>query len=191
MTGSLRTTVRQEKIVDYKRNSQRALVCAAFTLVSLLGLSQATTAQGSTKTATEKWRPKAGPYASAGADFAVSCRDFGDATIDLAENSVGSSEQKCNIVKLTDTGPGAIRLDVSCVSTDREEDHREIVVLKKVDANTIFYRQTYKEKFKYPGARYSYCPEDAQRMYLEVKARDKAEAEQKAAEERSKAATRK
>jgi hypothetical protein len=134
-----------------------------------LAEAQQKAAEERSKPSTEKWRPKDGPYASLGADFSKRCGDFGDATIDLAEKAVGGSEQKCEIIKLTDAAPGAIRLDVSCVDTEREDPHKEIILLKKVDENTIFYRQTYKEKFKYPGAKYSYCPEEAQRMYIESK----------------------
>ena len=63
---------------------------------------------------------------------------------------------------------------------------REVILLKKIDEKAIFYRGTTNGKFKEPSARYSYCPEDVQRMHIEAKARDKAEAEQKAAEERPK-----
>lgn len=158
--------------MNCKRTKQRVFMCSAFLLACLIGaLAPATsaTAQNSTKETPEKWRPKAGPYASLGADFSQRCGDFGDATIDLPAKSIGSSEQRCSIVKLTDTAPDAISLDVSCVSTDREEPHNEIVLLKKAKGNAIYYRQTYKEQFKYPQAKYSYCPDDAQRMYLESK----------------------
>jgi hypothetical protein len=121
------------------------------------------------KPAAQKWRPKTGPYAQLGADFGKRCKDFGDATIDLAEKTIGSSEQECKIINLTDTASGAIRLDVSCVDTERENPHKEIILLKKVDEKAIFYRQSYKENFKYPGVKYFYCPEEAQRMYIESK----------------------
>jgi hypothetical protein len=49
----------------------------------------------------------------------------------------------------------------------------------------MFVRKTLNGKFKDPDWRASYCPEDAQRMYTEARARDKGEAEQKATEERS------
>jgi hypothetical protein len=155
--------------MNCRQTRQRVFMRSAFLLASLIGALAPATAQNSTKPTIEKWRPKDGPYANLGADFSERCRDFGEVTIDLAEKSIGSSEQKCDIIKLTDTAPGAIRLDISCVSTDREEPHKEIILLKKAKENAIFYRQTYKEKFNYPDAKYSYCPEDAQRMYLESK----------------------
>jgi hypothetical protein len=67
-----------------------------------------------------------------------------------------------------------------------ERKFKEIMLLRKVDENNIFVRKTQNGKFKDPNWRAAYCPEDAQRMYTEARARDKAEAEQKAAEERSK-----
>ena len=56
-----------------------------------------------------------------------------------------------------------------------------------MDERTIFLQETQNGKFKRPGGKMAYCPEEAQRMYTEATARNKAEAEQKAAEERSKA----
>jgi hypothetical protein len=49
----------------------------------------------------------------------------------------------------------------------------------------MFVRKTVNGKFKDPDWRAAFCPEDGQRRYTEAKARDKAEAEQKAAEERA------
>src|SRR5580693_4469577 len=125
-----------------KQKSRHVLRRSAFVVVCLISVSAPAVAQNGAKPVMEKWRPKDGAYASLSADFSQRCRDFGDATIDLAEGEVASSEQKCEIVKLTDAAPGTIRLDVSCISTDREEPHKEIVLLKKVDEKTIFYRQT-------------------------------------------------
>jgi hypothetical protein len=50
---------------------------------------------------------------------------------------------------------------------------------------TILVLRTYEGKFKYPGEKVSYCPEEAQRMYIDARAKDRAEAEQKAAEKRA------
>lgn len=63
-------------------------------------------------------------------------------------------------------------------------------LLKKIDDKTILYSASPKQK-QNPGQPMSYCPEDGQRRYAEAKARDQAEAAQKAAEERSKPSTKK
>ena len=90
-------------------------------------------------------------------------------------------------MKLSDTASGAIKLDVICTDIEGDKPHKEIVLLKKMDERTIFLQETQNGKFKRPGGKMTYCPEEAQRMYTEATARNKAEAEQKAAEERSKA----
>src|SRR6266852_5459263 len=55
---------------------------------------------------------------------------------------------------------------------------------KKVNETTILVRKTLNGKFKDPNWKASYCPDEAQRLYTEAGARDKAEAKQKAAEEK-------
>ena len=67
-----------------------------------------------------------------------------------------------------------------------ERKFKEIMLLRKIDEKSMFVRKTANGKFKDPDWPASYCPEDGQRRYAEAKARDKAEAAQKAAEERSK-----
>jgi hypothetical protein len=66
-----------------------------------------------------------------------------------------------------------------------ERTFKEVMLLKKIDDNAMVVRRTRNGKFTDPNWRASYCPEEAQRIYTEAKAKDKAEAEQKAAEERS------
>jgi len=170
-------------------NHKRRHIFALSTFAVLFALSAAspTFAQGSNaKPATEKWRPKDGTYAEPGANFNARCGEFGDTQIEWAENSINGGEEGCKIVKLSDTAPGAIRLDVICTDIEREKPYKEIVLLKKMNEKTIFLRETQNGKFKRPGGKMSYCPEDAQRSYTTARARDKAEAEQKAPVERSK-----
>jgi len=136
----------------------------------------------------EKWRPKDGLYAGS-TGFNDACKDSPDLLLELAEKSLSAGgEELCKIVKLTDTAQGAITLDVACTDIDRETPYKKIILLKKIDENTIFWRSTAdaKLKFTYPGVQVSYCPEEDQRLYTEAKAKDKAEADQKAAEQRSK-----
>jgi hypothetical protein len=66
-----------------------------------------------------------------------------------------------------------------------ERKFKETMLLRKIDGKSMLVRKTVNGKFKDPDWRASYCPEDAQRIYNEAGARGKAEAEQKAAEERS------
>src|SRR5882757_1342657 len=91
--------------------SRRVFLCAAFALTLLSG---GALAQDSTKATSEKWRPKEGTYAEPGTDFSLRCGEFGDFIGDLTHNSISGSEWSCKIRKLTDTAPGAIRLDMTC-----------------------------------------------------------------------------
>jgi hypothetical protein len=144
-----------------------------------------------------KWRPKEGTYAAPGADFSLRCGEFGDVIVELNKKSISGNEWSCKINKLMDTAPGSIKLDITCNDynlalfiNDRdpnayEKKFKEIMLLRKIDGKSMFVRKTLNGKFKDPDWRASYCPEDAQRMYTEARARDKGEAEQKATEERS------
>jgi hypothetical protein len=97
---------------------------------------------------------------------------------------------------LTDTAPGAIRLDMRCYDYNLalsingrdpsayERKFKEIMLLRKIDGKSVFVRKGQNGKFKGPDWRASYCSEDAQRLHAEATARDKAEAEQKAADEK-------
>jgi hypothetical protein len=153
-------------------------------------------AQDSATPATAKWRPKDGTYAMAGTEFANRCgEDFwGDITVEIAENSISGNEWSCKITKMTDRAPGEIRLDLSCndynlaeaiKAADPENKlFKEIMLLKRIDERTVLIHQTANGKFSAPRWKASYCPEEAQRMYIEAKARYRAEAARKADEER-------
>jgi len=179
--------------LDCKQKSHRILAQAAFTLAWLLIAGTPTFAQNIAKPATEQWRPKEGTYADPGADFSLRCGEFGDFIVELTHNSISGSEWSCKITKLTDTAPGAIRLDMICNDYNLaefindpnpyERKFKEIMLLRKLDAKSIFVRKTVNGKFKDPYGRASYCPDEAQRMYTEAMARDEAEAERKAAEQ--------
>ncbi len=173
--------------MNWNQKRRHIFALSTFALSFALSAAYPTFAQGgNAKPTTERWRPKDGTYAEPGANFNTRCGEFGDTQIERAENSINGGEEGCKIVKLSDTAPGAIRLDVVCTDIEREKPYKEIVLLKKIDEKTIFLRETQNGKFKRPGGKMSYCPEEAQRMYTEATARDKAEAERKAAEERSK-----
>lgn len=171
--------------MNCEQKFRRTLFRAAFALACLSSAAASALAQGSAKPAMDKWRPKDGVYADTGVTFAERCGEFGDTIIALAEKSISGGEEGCKITKLTDTAPGAIKLDLACTDIEREKPYKEIILLKRIDDKTIFLRETQNGKFKRPGGQMSYCPEEAQRSYTESKARDRAEAERKAVEERS------
>jgi len=152
--------------LDRKQKGCHFLVQATFALAYLL--SAPTFAQENAKPTTEKWRPKDGTYVGPGHDY-DSCLDFGDLIVEFAEKRIGGNEYECKISKLTDTAPGTIKLAVICTDIEREKPYNEIILLKRIDEKTIFYRQTTNGKFKYAGGQLSYCHEEAQRMYIESK----------------------
>ena len=124
-------------------------------------------------------------YAVPGPKFNDNCGDQ-LAFIELADNLVGGSEYGCKVRKLKDAAPDTIKLDVTCDDAETETSLNEVILLKRLDDNTVFWRGTSHGKFERGGMRFAYCPEEFQRMRRERRARDKAEAEQKAAEERAK-----
>ena len=142
-------------------------------------------AQDTSKPNIEKWRPKEGAYAEPGTKFNDTCDELNGAFIELADNKVGFDEYGCTVRKLRDTAPGTIKLDATCDDAQTETSLKEVVLLKRLDDNTIFWRSTSHGKFTPGGIRLTYCPEKAQRVHREANARDKAEAERKAAEERA------
>ncbi len=155
--------------MDYKQKSCRIFLRTTFSLIWLLGTALPIFAEGSTKQVKENWRPKDGIYAGAG-EFLKSCGDAPDLFVDLANKSFnGGGEEDCKIIKLTDTARGAVAFDVSCTSVEKEAPYKKIIILKKLDEKTIFWRSTVDGKFKYPGVRVSYCPEELQRSGQKAK----------------------
>jgi hypothetical protein len=143
-------------------------------------------AQDIAKQTVGKWRPKEGVYAIPGPDHDNRCMQRDEAFVELSDNSLGGEEYGCTVSKLTDTATGGIRLDVICDDSQAGKSLKEVILLNRIDENTIFWRGTSQGKFKRPGARLLYCQEEVQSLRREANARDKAEAERKAADQRAK-----
>lgn len=156
--------------MNCSQKSRRIFVQTAFALTCLLSAAAPTFAEEGARPTTEKWRPKDGVYASRGANFSDRCLDFGDTIVEFAEKRIGGGEENCKIIRLRDTGPGAITLDVTCTDIDKETPGREVMSMKKIDEQTIFVRRTENGKFnRASGETVSYCPDEAQRMYMDSK----------------------
>lgn len=180
------------------QHSGRVLLHAAIAFTLLTSATTTGFAQDIAKPATEKWLPKEGTYAAPGADFSVRCGEDGDVIVELKDNSISGNEWSCTITNLTETAPDAIRLNMTCYDYNLalfinsrdpnayERKFKEIMLLRKIDGKSMFVRKTLNGKFKNPEWRASYCPEEAQRMHTEATASNKAEAAQKAVEERLK-----
>jgi hypothetical protein len=167
-----------------KQNRRETSFHRVFAVAYFLCGATAVFAQDKTKPDGERWRPKEGVYAVLGPKFNDSCEDQ-HAFIELADNLVGGSEYGCKVRKLADAAPDTIKLDVTCDDAQTETSLKEVILLKRLDDNTVFWRGTSHGKFTPGGMRFTYCPEEFQLMRRESNARDKAEAERKAAEERA------
>lgn len=180
------------------RNAFQLFVSAIVGLTWLLNTQAPAAAQGgpkphaqpSIKAQMEKWRPKNGIYEEFG--HGERCGESTDLFIELTEKIIAGFEYSCVINKLTDTAPGAIKLDMTCADHNLAEyigdpnpndrTFKETVLLKKIDEKTIFVRKTINGRFKDPAWKASYCPEKwqlaerrARREEKELNAREKAE----------------
>lgn len=180
--------------MSFKQKRWLFLQCATLALACLTGASASALAQDQTKPSAEKWRPKDGIYAAPDKDFIRQCRDSADVVVSLSEKTISGNEWSCKVTKLSDTAPGAIRMDMTCNDYNLAEDihdpkpeerqFREVMLLRKIDEKSMLVRKTLNGKFRGPDWRTVYCPEDAQRLFNEASAHNQAEAEQKAAEEK-------
>jgi hypothetical protein len=177
------------------RSHCRTTARVALTLVCLMSMAATVSAQESTAAIGKKWRPKDGTYVGPGHNY-NRCGDFGDVIVELADKSISGSEWSCKVTRLTDTAPGAIRLDMTCNDYNLalfindhdpnayERKFKEVMLLRKIDGKSMFVRKTQNGKFKDPDWQADYCSEEDQRAYTEATARNKAEAERKIVEER-------
>ena len=164
----------------------RALAQSTLVLALAFGAVAPTLAQDAAPLAEAKWRPKEGTYASPGKGFAEACGEFGDLIVGLREKDISGHEWSCKVRKLTDTAPGAIRIDMTCSDYNLAEDlkkpeeteFKEIVLLKKIDDKTMLVRKTLDGKFKDPEWKAVYCPKDAQQMFRDSTAQNRAKIEQ-------------
>jgi hypothetical protein len=177
--------MRRLRYKRFRRSSLNYRIGGCVSILAFFVLSIAETpifAQDAARLAAGKWRPKDGTYAGLDANFTMRCGEFGDLIVELAEKSVGGSESSCSVVKLADIAPGTLRLELSCTNSDHPKPRKLSTLLRKIDQKTIVYGEN---NGRDPGIRYAYCPEETQQLYRDSKARRKAEAEQKAAEERA------
>lgn len=164
----------------------RALAQSILVLAYAFGTVAPTLAQDAASPATAKWRPKEGIYASPGKGFAEACGEFGDLNVDLREKSISGHEWGCKVRKLTDTGPDAIRIEMTCNDYNLAEDigqpddkeFSEVILLKKIDNKSMLGRKTLNGKFKGSEWKVVYCPGRYQQMHRDAAAENRAKIEQ-------------
>jgi hypothetical protein len=177
--------------LDTEHRRYLSAVLAGLVIACILGGTASAFAQTNSKAATDKWRPKDGPYASPGKDFDSQCVEFGDIIIELAKKSISGNEWSCEINKFTDTASSEIRLDMTCsdynlaesLGLPEERKFREVLLLKRIDDKAMSVRKTLNGKFKGPGWQADYCPAEAQRMYIEAEAARRTAGEYKVPEQ--------
>ena len=175
----------------------RAYAQSALVLAYAFGTVAPTLAQDAAPPTTAKWRPKNGIYALSGKDFAKRCETSSDFSVDLVEKRITGDEWSCEVKKLTDTGPNAVRFDLSCSDENLEAaipnpnpdsdemKFAETMTFRKIDEKSVFIRKSQNGKINFPESKVGYCPPKAQRAYLEDKAKSKADAEQKDAAQKA------
>lgn len=140
-----------------------------------------------------KWRPKDGLYASPDKDFEMQCGEYGDVVIGLKERSVSGHEWGCKIDKLTQRASSVLQLNMTCndlnlaLHLKKPEGtlFKEVMLLKRIDERSVSVRRTLNGKFEDSAWRADYCPDEAQRMYAEAAASERARKEYKLPEELS------
>ena len=126
------------------------------------------------KSAIAKWRPKDGVYAYRDKDFVAHCEEAAYLDIDLAKKHVGGNEWNCDVGKITDTAPGAIKLEMTCddynlaewIKAPEGKQFRETMLLNKIDQRSMYVRKTSNGKFKDARWQASYCPDEQQQRRL-------------------------
>lgn len=177
----------------------RGVLGQAFSAAALVALAFPALAQEPPAPTFDKWRPKAGVYAEPGKNFQSNCDESGGLTIDLGEKSVSGYEWGCDVRKITDVGPGALKVDMVCDDYNLAQnlnsrdpnwanrEFNEVMFIKRLDAAAISVQKSLNGKLKDPPWRAAYCPLKTQSALAEATLRAKVEAKQKAEEAKRKA----
>ena len=110
------------------------------------------------------WRPSAGIYAAAGADFSERCLNGGDTIIDLGERLVSSGNDKCSVIQICDE-LNTLQVFVDCNTPPRPET----IILRKLDNKAVLLQKTKNRNFSDAGEQLSYCGPATQAMYAQQK----------------------
>lgn len=147
------------------RNRDRiAATLSAVVFACLIGTSVCAQAQGSQKPASEKWRPRDGLYIEAGTTLTGPCEGTAPFLFELSKKRFVVDERSgCKVMKITDTAPGAVRLDMTCnesetAGDDDGKDYKEIMTLRQIDDGSFFMHLTDKGKFMRPEFQVNFCP---------------------------------
>jgi hypothetical protein len=118
-------------------------------------------AQGGKTLAFDKWRPKDGFYIVAGTETAGMCEDSAQYFFELSKKRVTDHVSfGCRVMKVYDTAPGALRLDLSCVDGEGDERRtKETMTFRRINEKSFFMRMSNKGRFTSRELQVDYCPE--------------------------------
>ncbi|SFI47506.1 hypothetical protein SAMN05216525_10986 [Bradyrhizobium sp. Gha] len=144
----------------------------------------------------DRWRPKAGAYAEPGKNFESSCDEGND--MEIGEKSVSGPEWSCDFKRITDLGPGSLKVEMVCSDynlaqnlnprdSNWDREFNEVMFIKRIDGVTISVQKSLNGKLKDPPWRAAYCPLKTQRALAEATLQAKVEAKQKAEQDKQKA----
>ena len=129
------------------------------------------------------WRPQAGIYAIPGTNFDDRFLKSGDAIIELAERSISTGADTCNVTFIRNE-PNALQMFVTCDTASNARDavgshaearsnpvpsRPETIILKKIDDKAVFLQMTKERKFVDAGGQLSYCGKEAHKIYMQQK----------------------
>jgi len=97
------------------------------------------------------------------------CEDTAPFLLELGKNHFVVDERwGCKVAKITDTAPGALRLDMTCYEVDNPDegegkDHKDVMTLRKIGDTSFNMQLTNKGKFNGPPWRVNYCEQIRER----------------------------
>jgi hypothetical protein len=137
--------------------------CAATVITFVMFGTFTAYAQEKPKPAPAKWRPKNGSYTRTDMEFTGPCEDTAPFLLELNKKRFVVDERwGCEITKITDIAPGALRLTMTCNETeiagdDDGKDYKEVMTLRKISDTSFNMQLTNKGKFNGPPWRVNYC----------------------------------
>ena len=133
--------------------------------------------------ASGKWEPRYGVYARPGEDLNDRCMKAPDVTIDFKDISLLAGASRCVVSRVDEQSKNYSRLYVIC---DRKPNATGVVVRKngdfvppgsekivmsKTGDQTITLQKSRDGEFSEPAQALTYCPDAAQRSFIESRAR--------------------
>lgn len=150
--------------MDIRYQDRSVIILSAAALACLMGASKPAFSQDIAKPISEKWRPKDGLYIEPSTEFTGPCEDAAPFLFELSKKRFVVDERSgCRVTRITDTAPGALRLDMICDEVDNPDEgdgkkYKEVMTLRKIDDGSFFMHVTVKGKFQKPEWRVDYCP---------------------------------